>query len=102
MIVEIEDVVEVAGDTQTFGDKGFRKRTLIIKTDATFNALFPVDLVKDDCDKEVRSGDKITAECYLNGSGKLWNGKAFLSLTARDINIKGQQNDSQAPTEAPF
>ena len=102
MLVEIEGVVEVAGDTETFGDKGFRKRSLVVKTDAAYNSLFPVDLVKDDCDKVIQVGDTITAECYVNGSSKLWNDRAFVSLTVRDINIKGQQNDSQSPSEAPF
>jgi hypothetical protein len=103
MIVEIEGVVEVAGDTQTFGNKGYKKRTLVVKKkDADWIQLFPVDLVKDDCDKVIQVGDEITAECYVNGSRKLWKDRAFVSLTVRDINIKGQQNDSQAPTEAPF
>lgn len=106
MLVEIEGVVESAGETQSFGDKGFRKRTLVIKTDADWGSLFPVDLTKENCDIDVAEGDSVVVDCYVNGSNELWKGRAFLSLTARDINVRkreqDQTNSDAAATEAPF
>ena len=103
MLVEIEGVVEAVAETQSFGEKGFRKRSLIIKKSGDWVQFLPLDLVNDDCDISINVGDNIKSECYVKGSNSLWNGKAFVNLTVRNITITGQSNESAEPAgEVPF
>lgn len=103
-LIEIKGRIHHDSGVQTFGSKGFQKRTLVIETDDKFNNLLPIDLISDHLETEANIGDELTAECYLNGSSPdYFKGRAFLSLTVRDINVSGKTDTaSEAPGEAPF
>lgn len=103
-IIEIKGRVHHDSGVQTFGSKGFQKRTLVIETNDKFNNLLPIDLISDQLDTAATVGDELTAECYLNGSSpKYFKGRAFLSLTVHDINVSGKTDTaSEAPGETPF
>jgi len=105
-LITIEGKVYHDSGVQTFGSKGFKKRTLVIETDAKFNSLIPIDLISDNLEADVSLNDSLTAECYLNGSNvDYFKGRAFLSLTVRKTNVTGKENpttDAPQSDEVPF
>ena len=82
-----------------FGSKGFRKATIVIKTeDAKFPQSIPVEASGKKADlfaeANICEGDTVTAACDLQG--REWNGKYFLSLSAWKL-----ESDSQSHQPAP-
>jgi hypothetical protein len=85
----VRGVVHLIEETKTFGQKGFRKRLVVLEqSKGTFTNYIPVEFVKDGCD-EVDSlgvGDEIEVTYRL--SGRRWQrdeaseAKYFLSAEA--------------------
>lgn len=48
--MEIEGKVKLIGETQTFGNNGFRKRELVVTTDEQYPQHIMVEFVQDKCD----------------------------------------------------
>ena len=76
-------------DTKTFGQKGFRKRMVVLEqTKGTFTNFIPVEFLKDACDAvdELAPGDQIEVTYRL--TGRRWQrdaaseAKYFLSAEA--------------------
>ena len=48
--MEVIGKIKVKGETQTFGDKGFRKREVVLVTEEQYPQSIMVELVQDKCD----------------------------------------------------
>lgn len=85
------------GQTETVGEKGFRKRLLVV-TDETekYPQELPFEFTQDNVDKldGVKVGD--TVEVSYNLRGNPHNGKWYVNLTGWKLNIQ-----SSAPQSAP-
>lgn len=82
-----------------FGSKGFRKATIVIKTeDDKFPQSIPVEASGKKADLFVEAnimvGDTVTASCNLQG--REWQNRFFLSLSAWKV-----ESDSQSRQPAP-
>lgn len=66
----IEGTVHVVTDTQTFGQKGFRKREVVlIEDNGQYKQHIPIVFVQDACNDvdDVNSGDEVKIEFELGG-----------------------------------
>jgi hypothetical protein len=66
----VRGVVHLIEDTKTFGQKGFRKRLVVLEqSKGTFTNYIPVDFQKDACDEVdgLSVGDEIEVTYRLSG-----------------------------------
>jgi hypothetical protein len=85
----VRGVVHLIEETKTFGQKGFRKRLVVLEqSKGTFTNYIPIEFVKDGCDEVdgLGVGDEIEVSYRL--SGRRWQrdeaseAKYFLSAEA--------------------
>ncbi|TWU59694.1 hypothetical protein V7x_54680 [Crateriforma conspicua] len=85
----VRGVVHVIEETKTYGQKGFRKRLVVLEQEkGGFTNYIPVEFIKDGCDTvdEMNLGDDVEVSYRL--SGRKWQRdsnsdvKYFLSLEA--------------------
>ena len=70
---KVRGVVSVIEETKTFGQKGFRKRLVVLEQDnGRFANFIPVDFVRDSCDTvdEMNVGDEVEISYQL--AGRKW------------------------------
>ena len=67
--MELTGTVKLVGETATFGDKGFRKRELIVTTEEQYPQHILVEFVQDKCDllDTLKIGDVVTIGINLRG-----------------------------------
>ena len=99
----VRGVVHLIEPTKTFGQKGFRKRLVVLEqTKGTFTNFIPIEFVKDGCDAvdDLTVGDEIEVTYRL--SGRRWQkdeaSEAKYFLSAEGISFKrrsgvGRAND---------
>jgi len=119
----LRGIVHLIEDTKTFGQKGFRKRTVVLEQNlGRFTNYIPLDFIGDACDSAdaLSVGDDITVNYRL--SGRKWQRdpqsevKYFLSAEALsfrrssegsaggpgDINDEFSDASSDDAGDAPF
>jgi hypothetical protein len=112
----VKGTVHLVQETKTFGQKGFRKRLVVLEQDkGRFTNYIPIEFVHEGCDKadELSVGDEVEVPYRL--SGRKWQRdersevKFFLSAEASDFTIVsrgGVANEDGTPqpseSEAPF
>jgi hypothetical protein len=99
----VRGVVHLIEETKTFGQKGFRKRLVVLEqSKGTFTNFIPVEFVKDGCDAvdDLTVGDEIEVTYRL--SGRRWQkdeaseAKYFLSaegLSFQRVSGSGRARD---------
>jgi len=107
----VRGVVHLIEDTKTFGQKGFRKRLVVLEqSKGTFTNFIPVEFVKDGCDAvdDLTVGEEIEVTYRL--SGRRWQrdeaseAKYFLSaegLSFKQLSGGGQSHDRSDSTIDP-
>ena len=104
----IEGTVHFIEETKSYGQKGFRKRLVVIEqNNGRFTNYIPIEFVQDSCDDADRlnPGDKVQVSYRLNG--RKWQRdpqsevKSFLSAEATGFMIQGRSSSSEpaAPSE---
>ncbi len=102
---KIRGRVHLVEETKTFGQKGFRKRLVVLEQDnGRFVNYIPLDFIGDACDAvdRLKVGDEIEAQYRL--SGRKWQRdsqsevKFFLSAEALGFKPVGG-NASSSPSE---
>lgn len=103
--------VEVIEETKTYGQKGFRKRLVVLEQDnGRFTNYIPVEFIQDNCDTvdQLNVGDEIEVTYRL--SGRKWQRdpnsevKYFLSAEAMNFNVLSTASGEPAADsdEAPY
>lgn len=104
--------VEVIEETKTYGQKGFRKRLVVLEQDnGRFTNYIPVEFIQDSCDSvdQLSLGDEVEVTYRL--SGRKWQRdpnsevKYFLSAEGMNFNILSTSSgDAPAATadEIPY
>lgn len=103
--------VEVIEETKTYGQKGFRKRLVVLEQDnGRFTNYIPVEFIQDSCDSvdQLNIGDEVEVTYRL--SGRKWQRdpnsevKYFLSAEAMGFNVLSTASGESAPAadEAPY
>ncbi|MFN9369374.1 MAG: DUF3127 domain-containing protein [Planctomycetia bacterium] len=89
----VRGVVHLIEETKTFGQKGFRKRLVVLEqSKGTFTNFIPVEFVKDGCDAvdELILGEEIEVTYRL--SGRRWqkdeSSEAKYFLSAEGLSFK--------------
>ncbi len=106
---KVKGVVHLVEDTKTFGQKGFRKRLVVLEQDnGRFQNFIPVEFLQDACDQVdgLKVGDQVEVTYRL--SGRKWQRdpssevKFFLSCEAMNFRVLGGSGDeSGGPTDDP-
>ncbi len=69
----VRGVVHVIEETKTYGQKGFRKRLVVLEQEkGSFTNYVPVEFTRDSCDSvdQLQIGDEIEVNYYL--AGRKW------------------------------
>lgn len=92
----VRGVVHLVEETKTYGQKGFRKRLVVLEQDiGSFTNYIPVEFIRDACDAVdgLKEGDEIEVTYRL--SGRRWQRDAssepkyFLSAEALSYQVIG-------------
>lgn len=103
---KVEGKVHFIEETKTYGQKGFRKRLVVLEQDnGRFTNYLPMEFIQDSCDdaNSLNVGDEVEVMYRLNG--RKWQKdpssevKYFLSAEATGFTVKGSAPD---PGAAPF
>jgi len=101
----VRGVVHLIEETKTFGQKGFRKRLVVLEqSKGTFTNFIPVEFVKDGCDAvdDLSVGDEIEVTYRL--SGRRWQkdeaSEAKYFLSAEGLSFK-RLSGSGRPSDGP-
>lgn len=123
---KVRGIVHVIEETKTFGQKGFRKRTIVLEQqNGRFANYIPLEFTNDGCDlaNDLRVGDEIDVTFRLGG--RKWQRdpssevKYFLSAEATNFtrvgggnggggndydidDINGEFSQSGSDDDAPF
>jgi len=105
--------VEVIEETKTYGQKGFRKRLVVLEQDnGRFTNYIPVEFIQDGCDTvdQMNVGDEVEITYRL--SGRKWQRDAnsevkyFLSAEGMNFSVlsaaSGGGTAPAAADEAPY
>ena len=97
----VRGVVHLIEETKSFGQKGFRKRLLVLEQSKTsFTNFIPVEFVKDGCDAvdDLSVGDEIEVTYRL--SGRRWQrdeaSEVKFFLSAEGLSFKRLSGDGRA------
>lgn len=104
----VRGIVHLIEETKTYGQKGFRKRLVVLEQDnGRFTNYIPLDFIQDGCDSvdELQVGDNVEVSYRL--SGRKWQRdpdsevKFFLSAEALRYKVLGSGGGGAAdPNEA--
>lgn len=104
----VTGTVHLIEPTKTFGQKGFRKRLVVIEqSNGRFTNYLPLEFVQDACDEvdRLHVGDKVSVTYRL--TGRKWQKdersevKFFLSAEATGFQLLSAGSSAAAPTESP-
>ena len=91
---KVRGTVHLIEETKTYGQKGFRKRLIVLEQQkGRFDNYIPIEFLQDDCDSvdEMKLGDDVEVTYRL--SGRRWQkdnqseARFFLNLEALDFQI---------------
>lgn len=91
---KVKGIVHLVEDTKTFGQKGFRKRLVVLEQDnGRFQNFIPVEFIQDACDSvdSMNVGDEVEVSYRLGG--RKWQRdpesevKFFLSCEAMSFRL---------------
>ena len=106
---KVKGIVHLVEETKTYGQKGFRKRLVVLEQDnGRFQNFIPVEFIQDACDQVdgLKVGDEVEVTYRLNG--RKWQRdpssevKFFLSCEATNYRVlSGQSAAADEFTEDP-
>lgn len=103
----VRGTVHLIEETKTYGQKGFRKRLVVLEDDSgRFTNFIPVDFIQDGCDTvdDLNKGDEVQITYRL--SGRKWQRdensevKYFLSAEAFSFKVLTGGGGGAAPADA--
>ena len=67
--MQVTGKIKVIGESQTFGDKGFKKRDLVVTTDEQYPQTILIEFIQDKCDllDSYSVGQDVTVSINLRG-----------------------------------
>jgi hypothetical protein len=105
--MELQGKIKVLNETKTFGDKGFRKRELVITTEEQYPQSILIEFVQDKTDllNAYKVGDNV--KVGINVGGREWvnpqgETKYFNSITGWRIEKVGDTPETKPFEPAPF
>jgi len=76
--MEVQGKIKVVGETQSFGDNGFRKREVVLTTEEQYPQSIMIEFVQDKCDllnsfqigQDVKIGVNLRGREWVNPQGE--------------------------------
>ncbi|MDB9961080.1 DUF3127 domain-containing protein [Oceanihabitans sp.] len=105
--MEVQGKVKMIGETQTFGEKGFRKRELVVTTDEQYPQSIMIEFVQDKTDLLNSYQVGQTVKVSINLRGREWvnpqgETKYFNSIQGWRIeNLQPEATPSGVPPVPP-
>ncbi|HAD59948.1 MAG TPA: hypothetical protein DCG12_11945 [Planctomycetaceae bacterium] len=107
---KVEGKVHFIDETKTYGQKGFRKRLVVIEQDnGRFTNYLPMEFIQDACDAVDQLSVGVEVEINYRLSGRKWQRdeqsevKYFLSAEAMGFEILGGgAPPADEPADIPF
>ncbi len=106
--MEVQGKIKMVGDTQTFGNNGFRKRELVVTTEEQYPQHIMVEFVQDKCDllnnykvgQDVKVSINLRGREWTNPQGEV---KYFNSIQGWRIEaLQGDSGNAGMPPVAPI
>ncbi|MGB5666841.1 MAG: DUF3127 domain-containing protein [Maribacter sp.] len=106
--MEVQGKIKKIGETQTFGEKGFRKREVVITTEEQYPQHIMVEFVQDKCDllnsynvgQDVKISINLRGREWTNPQGEV---KYFNSIQGWRIeNLQSVENNADIPPVPPM
>ncbi len=106
--MEVQGKVKMIGDTQTFGNNGFRKREVVVTTEEQYPQHIMVEFVQDKCDllNNFKVGQPV--KISINLRGREWvnpqgETKYFNSIQGwRVETLQSEEGNSNIPPVPPM
>lgn len=78
--MEVEGLIHLIGETESFGSNGFTKRQLVIATEEQYVQYIPIDFIKDKTSvlDAFKLGDSVKVS--VNVRGNEYNGKYYINF----------------------
>jgi len=100
--MEVLGKIKLIGEVQTFGEKGFRKRELVVTTDEQYPQMIMIEFVQDNCNllnsytvgQDVKVGINLRGREWINPQGEA---KYFNSLQGWRIELSSKSTASNQP-----
>jgi hypothetical protein len=105
---KVRGIVHLIESTKTFGQKGFRKRTVVVEqSGGRFTNYIPIEFTNDGCDRvdDMQVGDEVEIGYRLNG--RKWQKdpqsevKFFLSAEATGFKVVSGKGGGGGPNVDP-
>ena len=99
---KVQGVIHLIEETKTYGQKGFRKRLVVLEQDNDrFTNYIPLEFIQDACDSvdELNIGDEVEITYRL--SGRRWQRDAnaevkfFLNAEATGFKVLSEKTDAE-------
>ncbi|MDA0283249.1 MAG: DUF3127 domain-containing protein [Planctomycetota bacterium] len=106
---KVRGKVHFIDETKTFGQNGFRKRTVVLEQDSgRFTNYIPVEFIQESCDTvdSLKLGDE--AEITFELTGRKWQRDAasevkyFLNAQASSFTVLGSESPADGDDGAPM
>lgn len=102
--MEVTGKIKLINETQSFGDKGFRKRELVVTTDEQYPQMIQIEFVQDKCDllNSFQVGQDVKVS--INLRGREWvnpQGDAKYFNTIQGWRIEGLENTNENHSNTP-
>lgn len=101
---KVNGIIHLIEETKTFGNKGFRKRLVVLEQDkGSFTNYVPIEFLRDSCDTvdDLNVGDEIEVSYRLNG--RRWQrdekSEAKYFLSAEAMSFRLVQSSQETMTE---
>jgi len=94
--MEIQGTIIKIGDTEVVGQKGFKKRQIVIKTDAQYPQTIPVDFTQDKCSWLDKYLINQFVSISVNIQGNEWQGKYYVGLQGWKIQHSEAEKSANA------
>ncbi|MCP4171329.1 MAG: DUF3127 domain-containing protein [Fuerstiella sp.] len=106
---KVEGKVHVIEETKTYGQKGFRKRLVVLEQDnGRFTNYLPMEFIQDACDDADQLSVGAEVEVSYRLSGRKWQRdeqsevKFFLSAEATGFRILNAASDEPNVADVPY
>ena len=104
--MEVQGRIKLVGDTQTFGNNGFRKREVVVTTEEQYPQHIMIEFVQDKCDllNNFQVGQQV--KISINLRGREWTNpqgevKYFNSIQGWRIEAAPQDASGNMPPVPP-
>lgn len=102
----VRGIVHLIEETKTYGQKGFRKRLVVLEQDeGQFTNYIPIDFLRDDCDTVDKMSVGNDVEIAYRLSGRKWqrdpNSEVKFFLNAEAVGFQILGGDDQPAGDTP-